>query len=251
MSKNKIFQATTYSDPPKTLKDHPFYGFNLDPEQEAFRDAIWDPEKVAIFCNARAGTGKSLISVGVANLLVKYGLYSGIVYVMFPTQEQAQGYLPGSIEEKSAPYMQPLIDALISIGEEPNIVIKSENNLQALKDGRAFIDVCTDTFMRGINLENKVVIIDEAANAYFDQLKKVLTRIHDSSKAIIIGSSIQCDIIKHPERSGFVPYINAFKYVADNPTNPNNNKVAICNLTKNYRGWLSNYADDVMLEDWK
>jgi hypothetical protein len=188
-------------------------------------------------------THNTVISTAVATLLVKYGFYDGVVYIMAPTQEQAQGYLPGGIEEKSAPYMQPLIDALITIGEDPFEVIKSDENIQAQKNGTAYIDVCTDTFMRGINLENKVVIIDEAQNFYFDQLKKVLTRIHDNSKAVVIGSSIQCDIIKHPERSGFVPYIKAFEKLGSD-------KCAICNLTKNYRGWLSNFADAVMLKDY-
>ncbi len=109
------------------------------------------------------------------------------------------------------------------------VAIKSDDNIQAQKDGRAYIDVCTDTFMRGTNLEHKVVIIDEAQNFCLDQLKKVLTRIHDNSKCIVIGSSIQCDIIKHPERSGFVPYIKAFE-------KSGSNKCEICHLTKNYRG---------------
>jgi len=228
---------------PNTLDDTMFFGLTLDKDQKIFRDAIWDKEKVVVLCDSKSGSGKSLIATAVATLLVKFGYYDGIVYVMSPTQEQAQGYLPGSIEEKSAPYMQPLFDALTSIGEDPMISIKSDDNIQAQKDGRAYIDVCTDTFMRGINLEHKVVIIDEAQNFYFDQLKKVLTRIHDNSKCIVIGSSIQCDIIKHPERSGFVPYIKAFE-------SSGSDKCQICKLTKNYRGWLSNFADAVMLKDY-
>ena len=163
---------------------------------------------------------------------------------MSPTQEQAQGYLPGSIEEKSAPYMQPLIDALENINEFPEKVIKSIDNEGKNYNGyEPFIDVCTDTFMRGINLEHKVVIVDEAQNFYFDQLKKVLTRIHDNSKVIVIGSSIQCDIVKHPERSGFVPYLKAFE-------NSGSEKCEVCRLTKNYRGWLSTFADNVMFKDY-
>ena len=236
-------QTSSYESIPETLDDNIFFGLTLDDDQRLFRDALWDKEKTIVLCDAKAGTGKSVISVAVATLLVKYGLYDGIIYIMAPTQEQAQGYLPGSIEEKSAPYMQPLFDALISIGEDPMIAIKSDNNIQAQKDGRSYVDVCTDTFMRGINLEHKVVIIDEAQNFYFDQLKKVLTRIHDNSKCIVIGSSIQCDIVKHPERSGFVPYIKAFKKSEDS-------RCQICTLTKNYRGWLSNFADNVSLSDY-
>ena len=88
MGKNKNTQ--NYSrDPqlaPKTLKDQPFYGLDLDPEQEIFRDAIWDPEKTIIVCNCKAGVGKSTIAVGTANLLVLYGRYDGIIYIMSPTR---------------------------------------------------------------------------------------------------------------------------------------------------------------------
>ena len=140
---------------PQSLKGEPFYGLTLDPEQEVFRDAIWNPEKKVIICNARAGVGKSVIAVGTANLLVQYGFYSGIVYVMFPTMEQRLGYLPGTLEEKAAPYMQALCDACYTLGLDPNQVILSEENTQAMKEGKAYIQFTTDTFMRGINIENK------------------------------------------------------------------------------------------------
>ena len=73
-----------YNDVPEKLSDHPFYGFILDKDQEAFRNAIWDKNKTIIFCNARAGTGKTLIATATANLLVKYGLYDGIIYIVSP-----------------------------------------------------------------------------------------------------------------------------------------------------------------------
>ena len=227
---------------PSTLKDHPFYGLNLDPEQEAFRDAIWDPNKTIIACDSKAGVGKSTIAVGTANLLVQYGFYDGIIYIMFPTQEQRQGYLPGTIEEKSAPYMQPLLDAMITLGIPEYTLISDD--MKYRKDDSAYISFSVDTFMRGINLENKVVIIDESSNAYFDQLKKVLTRIHDNCKCILIGSHVQCDLIKHKERGGFIPYLEAFQREIDN-NGPHADKISIHKLTHNHRGWLSQFCDDV------
>ena len=104
-------------DVPQNLDEYPtFYGMTLDPEQKIFRDAIWNPDIDVVFCNARAGTGKTTIAVGVANLLVQYGLYNGIAYIVSPTQEEKQGYLPGTQEQKSAPYMEPLYQALETIG---------------------------------------------------------------------------------------------------------------------------------------
>ena len=241
---NKFIAQYNRKDAPQTLKGEPFYGLTLDPDQEIFRDAIWNPDKTIVLCNSFAGSGKTLIALGVANLLVQYGFYSGIVYITFPVQEHVLGYLPGTEEEKILPYRQPLEDALLTLGIDPKMVIVSEDNIQALKEGRAYIEFCSDTFMRGINLEHKIVIIDEFQNSYFDQAKKVLTRIHDNSKCICIGSSIQCDIVKKPERSGFVPYLEAFRRAIEN----GEDRAQICELTHNHRGWLSNFCDHVMFQ---
>lgn len=87
-------------DPPETLAEHPFYGIELDEYQTAFRDAIWSQDKLIVFCNAPSGSGKTLIATATANLLCEYGRYDGVVYIASPTQEQKQGYLKGTIEEK-------------------------------------------------------------------------------------------------------------------------------------------------------
>ena len=69
----KKSKVVDYTDVPETLENHPFYGLILDDEQRAFRDAIWSQDKTIVFCNAKAGTGKTTIATGVADLLVKYG----------------------------------------------------------------------------------------------------------------------------------------------------------------------------------
>ena len=112
--------SISYDNPPETLSEHPFYGLKLDKEQTLFRDAIWNKDKLIIFCNAKAGTGKTTIATATANLLVKYGLYNGIVFIASPTMEQKQGYLKGTIEEKSEPYFEPFYQALTKIGVNIN-----------------------------------------------------------------------------------------------------------------------------------
>ncbi len=219
---------------PKTLRGSPFFGLELDEQQEQFRDAIWDPEKLIVFCNAKAGTGKTTVAAATANLLCQYELYDGIIYIAAPTQEHQQGYLAGSIEEKSAPYFAPFYDALQKIGVNLNTVFY--DSIMNEKNGTAYIRCVTHTFLRGTNLENKVVIIDEAQNYYFDELMKVLTRIHDSCKVIVIGHDGQIDLYKNPDRSGFVRYLRWFE---------GDPRCAVCELTKNYRGWISQHADEL------
>ena len=216
-----------------------FYGLKLDDNQRKFRDAIWDEKNIVTICNAKAGTGKTTIAVATANLLCEYNRYKGIVYVVSPSMEEKQGYLPGDQTAKSAPYMEPLCEALISIGLDPQKVIIDQNNPQALKNGTAYVEFMTHTFLRGTNFENKVIIIDESQNYYFDELKKVLTRIHDNCKIIIIGHTEQCDLYKNSKMSGFKYYLDAFNNIKDDE------RVAVCNLTKNYRGWFSTFCDNV------
>ncbi len=219
---------------PSTLTDHPFYGLILDDEQKAFRDAIWDENKLIVFCNAKAGTGKTLIATATANLLFQYGRSEGLVYIASPTQEQKQGYLKGTIEEKSEPYFEPFYEALSKIGVNRNTAFYDGGVNEKYQN--AYIECLTHTFLRGTNFEKKVVIVDEAQNFYFDELKKVLTRVHDSCKVIVIGHDGQNDLIDHPERSGFIPYM---KWFADDE------RTAICRLTQNHRGWISQHADDL------
>lgn len=235
MANKSINKNTTKLEIPQTLGDHQFYGFELDEEQKAFRDAIWNPEKLIVFCNANAGTGKTFVATATANLLVQYGLYDGIVYISSPTQEGKLGYLPGEIEDKIAVYSEPFMEALIKLNINPHTAINQSNILNQ-KNGTGYIDAITHVYLRGCNLENKVVIIDEAQNYYTDELKKTLTRMSDNCKVIVIGHSGQIDLYHNPDNSGFVRYLNHFK---DDP------RTAVCELKTNHRGWISSHADNL------
>lgn len=225
-------------DAPLTLEDHPFYGLKLDDEQKAFRDAIWDPDIDVVFCDSRAGTGKTTIAVATAMLLCEYGRYSGVYYqVAAGVHEFKQGLLPGSIEEKSASLFAPLAQAVARLGYIPDRVIINDNNMVGLKDGSAIIVAQTDSYIRGISVgevDHPVVyLIDEAENYTAMALKTAITRINEGSKLIVIGSKVQCDL-KYPQDSGFVAMLNHFA---------GHDRCAVCNLTKNYRGWISEWAD--------
>ena len=172
--------------------------------------------------------------MGAANKLVKdnRNKLDGIVYIVSPYGEQKQGYLPGSVTEKSEVYFEPAYQAILTCNMNPFNDVCTEA-MTSKKKGTGFIKLLTHTFLRGVNLENKVVIIDEAQNFTVEERKKVLTRIHDSCKVIVVGHTGQVDI---SAKSGFSRYIQHFA-TAD--------RCAVCELTINHRGWLSSYADNL------
>ena len=217
---------------PISLKDEPFYGFELDDQQKIFRDAIWDTEKLIVFCNARAGTGKTFIATATANLLVQYGLYDGIVYVVSSYGESRQGFLPGDITEKSEVYFEPFYQALIECNVNPNTAITNESIVNQ-KNGTGYITCLTHTYLRGTSFDNKVILLDETQNYAVPDLKKTLTRCSDKCKVIVIGHDQQCDL-ENKKKSGFIKYINHFK---------GDPRTAVCELKTNHRGWISSHAD--------
>jgi len=235
MSSKKKQTFETYGDVPRDLNDHPFYGIKLDKDQLNFANAILNPEKLIVFCDSKAGTGKTTIATGVANLLVQHREYDGIVYIAAPVQEEKLGYMPGDLQSKVSLYFDPLYQALIKLNITPENVI-NQLAIENMKNGTGYIDTITHVFLRGQNFENKVVIIEEAQNLYLDELRKVLTRIHDNCKTIVIGHCGQCDLYHNPQNSGFAKYIEHFR---------NEPYAQVCELTKNYRGKVSTHADSL------
>jgi len=213
------------------------FGFEprLTVEQREYVNAIFDNQLVMV--NAKAGTGKTTLAVACAKILKK-----PLTYVFNPVQESFMGFRPGTQSEKESIYHQPLIDALLEINENPAQCIYNEEALinEALRRKVSIKRVMdsiwcypkSPLFLRGTNLKDMTIIIDECQNFTVQELRKILTRVHDSCKIICIGHSGQIDI--PILKSGFVPYMEHFK---------NQPYCKIVSLTKNFRGDLANWAD--------
>lgn len=204
-----------------------FFGLDLTEEQRVYADSIYDNQLTIV--NAKSGTGKTTIAVGVA-----YILEMPLIYTFSPVEEGSIGHTPGTVEEKERKYILPLLDALTEIGVDPRFAIKSENNPDIINE-KAWIEAKSHTFMRGSNIKDSVVIIDEAQNLTRGELKKILTRVHDSSKVVMIGHTKQIDL-RNPAKSGFEPYLEHFR---------NEPYAKVCELTKNFRGRLAQHADEL------
>ena len=208
-----------------------FYGLAelMSEEQREFAESILHNQ--ITFCNAKAGTGKTTIAVAVAKFLYEYNLIDRLVYIISPCEQQTLGHLPGDADEKIAQYMGALNDALVEIGEFP---------MQAMDENQGWVTATSQVFMRGINLKKSCIIIDETQNFTKADLKRVLTRISDDCFVVCIGHDLQCDLRK-PELSGFLPMMHLFETLGKEK----GLKVGNCKLTKNYRGLISQVADEL------
>ncbi len=241
MASRKKQASVSYDNPPETLEGHPFFGIEPDEDQRRLIDAVWKRDKSVYLVDSIAGSGKTLISTAIGVLMVKYGLYSHMVYITFPgIYEKTQGFLPGDLMSKSEPYFQPLYDALIQLNEDPNKVCNSSQS--APEYGEIFVECAVSTYMRGINISNAFVIIDEAENADLHTLTKVLSRIHDDCLVMVIGHSGQCDMYDK-SKSGFTACI-------DYQTKHHPDTCEAFTLRHNHRGWVSQWAD-MMLEEYR
>jgi phosphate starvation-inducible PhoH-like protein len=133
-----------------------------------------------------AGSGKSYLamSIGVSELLMKR--YKKIILTR-PAVEAGEnlGFLPGDLNEKIAPYLRPLYDALedlVDMDKAKDLITKG------------VIEIAPLAFMRGRTLSNAFVILDEAQNTTCEQMKMFLTRIGYGSKVVITGDITQNDL---------------------------------------------------------
>jgi phosphate starvation-inducible PhoH-like protein len=139
-----------------------------------------------------AGTGKTYLAIAKAVEALEAGRVGRIV-LSRPAVEAGEslGYLPGEVEDKLAPYLRPLYDAL-----SDRLSMKRVRSL--ISEGA--IEIAPVGFMRGRTLNNAFVVIDEAQNCTYVQLKMLLTRLGWNSTMVVTGDPAQTDLL--PELSG-------------------------------------------------
>ena len=172
--------------------------------QKLFFQKISDFNHQLILCHGIAGTGKTYVSCYKAlQDVLRRGLPYDKLIIINPTvdvgNEDKLGYLPGELSQKIQQYNESTFTILNSI------VGKAKAN-KLIQDGKVEIGVLN--FLRGVNLENCYVILDEAQNVSPMQIKTIMTRISDNCKMIIQGDLSQCDKYKtngvtNYEKSGF------------------------------------------------
>jgi phosphate starvation-inducible PhoH-like protein len=175
----------------------------LTTNQKKYYDTLINSEITV--CSGPAGVGKSYITMKAAlDLLADPETpYEKIIIVRPAVEaEEKLGSLPGNVEEKLDPYIFPSYYLM-------NKIIGKENR-EKLKDAE-IIEVFALAFMRGMNIDNSILIFEEGQNATPSQMKLLLTRIGFNSKFFISGDVEQSDKYKNKTHSGLWDAIEKFR----------------------------------------
>jgi phosphate starvation-inducible protein PhoH and related proteins len=134
------------------------------------------------FAVGPAGTGKTHAAIALAVALHRQKYIHRIVIARPAVGAgESNGFLPGTIEEKLRPFMEPVLSCLTKVGQQTY-------------SNASFVELVAFEHLRGRTFDDAFVIVDEAQNATFGQLEMVLTRLGDGSKMIVTGDPSQCDL---------------------------------------------------------
>lgn len=180
--------------------------------QEEYLDALQDERKALIFAMGPAGTGKTLMATLFAIQEYQNGNCTKIIITRPAVSvDEQHGFLPGSLIEKMAPWVIPIMD----IFKEVYSVKYLEKMIQD-----EVIEIAPLAYMRGRTLKNAIIIADEMQNATPSQMKMLLTRIGDNSRIIITGDLNQHD--RGFEANGLKDFIQRLT------RNGTSNSIAVC-----------------------
>ncbi|MGB4714467.1 MAG: PhoH family protein [Defluviitoga tunisiensis] len=141
-----------------------------------------------VFSIGPAGTGKTYLAVAMAVDCLRSGKVQRLILTR-PAVEAGEklGFLPGTLYEKVDPYLRPLYDALLDFLDSEKIIAYREKGI---------IEILPLAYMRGRTLNNSYIILDEAQNTTYQQMKMFLTRIGFNSKVVVTGDITQIDLEK-------------------------------------------------------
>ncbi|MBW3661065.1 MAG: PhoH family protein [Gemmatimonadetes bacterium] len=208
-------------------------------EQYFALDALLDPSIVLVTVMGKAGTGKTLLALaaGLEQVLAK-PVYRHLL-VSRPTFPMGKdiGYIPGTVEEKLGPWMQPIYDNLAYLLEGPSERVGGARSVDDLVR-RGVLEVEPLTHIRGRSIPQQFMLVDEAQNLTPLEVKTILTRVGEKTKLVLTGDPWQIDTpYIDSSTNGFNHVVNHFRDVP---------LAAHVTLRKGERSKLAEYAANLL-----
>jgi|TARA_B100001094_G_scaffold286812_1_gene301906 predicted ribonuclease YlaK len=160
-----------------------------------------------LFLYGAAGTGKTFVSLynGLQDVLRNETPYDTVYMVRSAVPTREIGFLPGDEEDKTALFQVPYQNMVKFMFEQPNAAAFS--GLYDRLKNQGSLMFLTTSFLRGITLDNAVIIVDECQNLTFHELDTIITRVGQDSKIIFCGDFFQTDLMKHSDKQGMVNFM--------------------------------------------
>ena len=166
----------------------------------------WDKGQM-IYAYGVAGTGKTFVALykALKDVLNEYTPYEKIYIVRSLVATREIGFLPGDHEDKSSLYQIPYKNMVKYMFEMPD-----DNSFEMLYDNlraQETISFWSTSFLRGVTLDNCIVIVDEFSNLNFHELDSIITRVGEDSKIMFCGDITQSDLTKESEKAGISEFM--------------------------------------------
>lgn len=222
----------------RKVDKNPVYGIKPRNAEQTFAiDALTNLNIPLVTITGKAGTGKTLLALASALNVKKYYRQIFIARPVVPLSNKDIGYLPGDVESKLAPYMQPLWDNLKVIQDQYSETEKQHQLItQMVKDQKLVIEPLS--YIRGRSLQRIFFIVDEAQNLTPHEVKTIITRVGEGAKIVFTGDIYQID---HPyldsQSNGLTYLIEHFK---------GQDVYAHINLLKGERSELAELASNLL-----
>jgi len=220
------------------VEKHRTYGIEPRNAEQTFSiDALLRPDIQLVALTGKAGTGKTLLALAAALHQEKKFNQILLARPIVPLANRDLGFLPGDVNEKIGPYMQPLFDNLSVIKNQFKAQSKEYLYIEEMQKTDRLV-ISPLAYIRGRSLSNVFFIVDEAQNLTPHEVKTIITRAGEGTKMIFTGDIHQIDS----------PYLdmksNGLSYLADRMKGQD--LFAHVNLVKGERSYLAELASNLL-----